>query len=337
MYFAGSDVISIRKLLTEDEAQEPMLRAIHLLLQGIRIHMVEGAPADAQRFREDMNSVTRLVEEEHNPQAILTHAGMAVRVLQEYNQRTGEFLTAQAKELQTIVQMLTSTIGTIAKAGDENVRRLVEIEQQVFSASQLQDVRLVKSKLAECLEQIRQEAIRQREETSRAVDQLSQSMVRSYPEPAKAEAVDEVTKLPSRQVAEEALADACAGEKPAFAAALSVDRIAIYNIRFGQKVGDDVLLHFGEWVARRLRPEDRLFRWSGPALVVLLPRVNRIEIVREEMARVMDAPFEYTVQMASRGVLLPVTARWSVFPMMASARLLFHKIDSFVNLQRAPG
>ena len=101
----------------------------------------------------------------------------------------------------------------------------------------------------------------------------------------------------------------------------------------GQKVGNDVLLHFSEWVAKRLRPEDRLFRWSGPALLALLPRVNRIEIVREEMARVMDAPFEYTVQTSSRGVLLPVTARWSVFPMMASPRLLFHKIDSFVNSQ----
>ena len=326
-------MISIRKLLAEDEAQAPMLRAIHLLLQGMRIHMVEGVPSEAQQFREDMNSVTLQVEEEHSPQAILTHAGAAVRILQEYNQRAAEFWTAQARELQAIVQMLTATIETIAKAGDENVRRLIEIEQQVFSASQLQDVRLVKNKLAECLEQIRQEAIRQREETSRTVEQLNESMVRTYPDPAKTEAVDEVTRLPARPVAEEALVQACAAEKPIFAAVLSVDRIAVYNIRFGQKVGNDVLLHFSEWVAKRLRPEDRLFRWSGPALLALLPRVNRIEIVREEMARVMDAPFEYTVQTSSRGVLLPVTARWSVFPMMASPRLLFHKIDSFVSSQ----
>jgi len=328
-------VISIRKLMANDKAEATLLRVIQLLLQGIRLHTVEGNPEDRERFREALNAVSRAIEEEHDAEGIVIHACTAIRALQDYNQRADQNLGAQQQELQTIVMMLTSTIGSIVKTGDENVRRLVEIEQQVFSTTQLHDVRLVKGKLAECLDQIRQESVRQREETSKTVDQLSQDMesARNRKGAAQEALLDEVTNLPRRSVAEDALLAASQAETPAFAAVLSVDRIKIYNLRFGHKVGDEVLEHFAEWVGHRLRPEDRLFRWTGPVLVGLLPRVSRLEIVRDELAGVMHAPFEYTVQTASRSVLLPVSARWAVFPMMASPRLLFHKIDSFTNFQ----
>jgi diguanylate cyclase (GGDEF)-like protein len=330
----GSDVISIRKLMSQPDVEAPLLRVIQLLLQGIRLHAIEGRPEDRERFREALTSVSQAVDSEHDGQEILVHAGAAIRALQDYNQRTGEYLGAQAKELQTIVKMLTATIATISRSGDENVRQLGEIERQVLSATQAGDVRHVRAKLAECLDQIRREAVRQREETSTIVDQLSQDMDRTFQKSGgQAGEADEVTKLPGRSAAEDALAAACQAEKPAFVAVMWVDRIKTYNLRFGHKVGDEVLHHFADWIGKRLRPEDRLFRWSGPTLVALLPRANRIEIVRQEMERTIAAPFEYTVQTASRGVLLPVSSRWALFPMMASARLLFHKIDSFANVQ----
>jgi diguanylate cyclase (GGDEF)-like protein len=328
-------VISIRKLMANDKTEAPLLRVIQLLLQGIRLHAVEGNPEDREQFHESMNSVSRAVEEERDGHEILVHAGTAIHTLQDYNRRTSAYLGTQNQELQAIVKMCTSTIGMIGKVGDKNVKLLGDIEQQVFSATQIQDVRLIKAKLAECLEQIRQEAARQREETSQTVAQLSQDMegARNRSGAAQGALLDEVTHLPRRSVAEEAIAEACQAETPAFAAVMSVDRIKIYNLRFGHKVGDEVLQHFAEWIGKRQRPEDRLFRWTGPVLVGFLPRASRFEIVREEIAGVMRTPFEYTVQTASRSVLLPVSARWAVFPMMASPRLLFQKIDNFTNFQ----
>ena len=328
-------MISIRKLMAGGQAEAPLRRVIQLLLQGIRLHAVKGNPEDREPFHESMNSVSRAVEEETDVNGLLVHAGTAIQTLQDYNRRTSAYLGGQNQELQAIVTMLTSTIGTIGAVGDENVKRLGDIEQQVFSATQIHDVRQIKAKLAECLDQIRQEAARQRDETSQTVDQLSRDMdrTRNQNRAAQAARLDEVTNLPVRSVAEAALAEACQTEKPAFAAVISVDRIKIYNLRFGLKVGDEVLQHFAAWIGKNFREEDRLFRWSGPTLVALLPRVSRLEIVREELARVMATPFEYTVQTASRGVLLPVSARWALFPMMASPRLLFHKIDSFTNFQ----
>jgi hypothetical protein len=77
-----------------------------------------------------------------------------------------------------------------------------------------------------------------------------------------------------------------------------------------------------------------MFRWSGSALLVLLPRPNRLEIVRDEIARLMDVRCEHTVQTASRTMLLPIAARWTGFPSMAEPRLLIHKVDVFCGASR---
>lgn len=329
-------MISIRKLLTENEAEAPMLRVIQLLLQGIRLHTVDGNSDDLDRFREEMDAVSQRVAEEHDAHNLVVHAGAAIKALQDYNVRTAEFFGDQNKEMQAMVRMLTSAVGTIAKTGEQNIRELGEIEKRVVSATQIQDVRQIRAKLAECLDHIRQEAVRQQEHTDAAVEQLSRDMDRTRNQEAAAEQdsqPDEATGLPQRPAAESALSAACQSEKPTFAAVLSIDRIQIYNLRFGHKVGDEVMQHFTEWIRERLRTEDRLFRWSGSTLVALLPRPTRLEIVREEMGRIMEEQFEYTVQTASRGILLPISARWALFPMMAAPRLLFHKLDGFANFQ----
>jgi len=41
------------------------------------------------------------------------------------------------------------------------------------------------------------------------------------------------------------------------------------------------------------------------------------------------------VQTASRTILLPIAARWTVFPSMAAPRLLMHKIDAFAEAKAA--
>jgi diguanylate cyclase (GGDEF)-like protein len=141
-----------------------------------------------------------------------------------------------------------------------------------------------------------------------------------------------VTGLATRSQAEEALAGAWQTDPPSYVAVMAMDRLRIFNMRFGHSVGDEVIRYYGEFLRERLRPEDRMFRWSNAALLVLLPRPNRLEIVRDEIGRLMDVRCEHTVQTASRTILLPITARWTVFPSMAAPRLLIHKIDAFAEM-----
>ena len=165
-------MISLKKLLTDNETAHTLMRVVQLLLQGIALHTVEGDSEDYARFRESIAQVGCRLEEEISSSEALAQAGAVLKALDEYNRRTSNYVRLQNVELQAIVKMLTSTVGAIALAGDQSVRQLQEIEKQVASASQLEDVRLVRAKLSDCLEDIRRETERQRTETGRTVERL---------------------------------------------------------------------------------------------------------------------------------------------------------------------
>lgn len=112
-----------------------------------------------------------------------------------------------------------------------------------------------------------------------------------------------------------------------------IDRLQAVNAALGSEAGDQLLRYFSGYVQRSLPSGDRLFRWTGASFLALVLRSTRIETLREEIRYLLEQKLEYTVRTATRSVGLPVTARWTLFPTMASSRLLIERIDTFASLQ----
>jgi len=328
-------VISLKKYIADNETEQALMRVIQLLLQGIGLHAVEGDLEAYSRFRQNIDQILKTVDEAMSVADLLPQAASALKLLEDHNRRTTIYLKLKGVELQAMVRMLTTTIGSISAAGDENVGRLRDIELQVESASQIENVRLVKAKLGECLDQIRREAERQRAETGRTVERLTQGLESAQPSKPLTAGTDPVTGLPNRTEAEDALAKACREEAPAYAVAVQIDRIQIFNARFGYEAGDEILRYFAKFLRQQWPGKDLLFRWTDTTLLALLFRTNRLERVRDEVGRVMEHKYEHTVQTASRTVLLPISLRWAVFPMMAPPLLLIRNIDSLIGHKTA--
>ncbi len=307
------------------------MQALRILVLGIGLHSVEGNPEERARFRESMQQISDRFVDELSPEDLLDQAGSILEALDHHNRNASRQIRAQATELQNMLKMLTSTIGVISSVSDVHVNHLNEIEKQIARAGELDDVRAIRARLTECLTDIRKEAERQRRESAETVEQLNQRLEEErqltvYPgDPAR----DMVTGLPTRTQAEAALAEWGRAGKKAYAALFVLDRLQAINLKFGRDVGDSVLNGFLGSVRERLSPTDRLFRWSGTALLALLPRPNTLETVRSELGRILDSKLEHMVQTASRSILLPVAPRWTVFPMMAAPRLIYQKLDAF--------
>jgi hypothetical protein len=62
----------------------------------------------------------------------------------------------------------------------------------------------------------------------------------------------------------------------------------------------------------RLIASDRLFHWSGPAVVAILDRQQSFDQVRALVRRVLDKPLQETWDNGGRSVLIPLSAIWSV-------------------------
>jgi len=323
-------VIPQKRIPQDDGASEQTLtRIVQLLLEGIERHAIEGDPDDLTPLRASIQRLTNSLDGSLAASELLAQTASALRALEDYNRRTVRYLRRPAGEWQAVVTMLTSAIAGMLAGGEEGTRRLREIAGGVRSASGAEEVHQIRLDLSECLAGLQQETRRQK-------DQEARVPVAASVESATSPAVnDPVTGFASRPQAEEALARAWQTDPPSYVAVMALDRLQIFNTRFGHSVGDEVLRYFGEFIGAQLRSGDRIFRWNGATLVALLPRPNRLEIVREEVARLMDARCEHTVQTASRTILLAITARWAVFPSMAAPRLLIHKIDAFAEMKAA--
>jgi diguanylate cyclase (GGDEF)-like protein len=315
-------VISLKKILDGGADEQTLLRVIHLLLQGLIQHAIEGDAEDVVAFRASIQKLTDSLTSDIPASELLVHAGAALHTLEDYNRRTARYLRRPHGEWQAIVAMLTSALAAMSGDSEESARRLREIASVVRSANGLGEVHKIRLQLSECLAETQLEARRRKSEAT------------SAPAPAPADTgTDPVTGFATRTQAEEALAQACQTDPASYVVVVVLDRLQIFNMRFGHSVGDEVLRYFGGFLRGQFRATDQIFRWSGPTLVALLPRPVRLEIVRDEVARLMDARCEHTVQTASRAILLPIAPRWAVFPTMAAPRLLIHKIDTFAAMK----
>jgi diguanylate cyclase (GGDEF)-like protein len=109
-----------------------------------------------------------------------------------------------------------------------------------------------------------------------------------------------------------------------------VDRIHSINSRFGYAVGDLVLKLVLEQLRQNLSVADRLFRWSGPAFIALLERVESIEAVRMEIGRITSKNLQRFFEIGGRPVLLPVSASWLVVQLTPPSVEMIAAIEKFV-------
>jgi hypothetical protein len=241
-------MISITKYLRDrtrdDEAA--LRRTVSLLLQLIELHAIEGDALDYAQFRSGIHEIASRFSENTPSEEILVISGEVATSLKEYAERTTRFVKAQSAEYQRMLNMLTETIAATTQASDRTVDRLRGVERKLEKACVLEDVRLLRMQLHECLASIREEIQSQQ---LRAADPSRCVQPRTgtggvQPVLAPVLETDPITGLPGRALAESALQNASIKGGPYWAAVIVVDRIASINSRFGYAVGDRLLRRF---------------------------------------------------------------------------------------------
>ena len=324
-------MITLSRFLNADrELMEACFRIIGLLVEGIGLHAVEVDTPDYQRFRADVSACGAKMTVEASASDLLVQAGSVIRAMEDYNKNVGRTMRQRNTEMQTIISMLTQAMIAVSDSGERTATRLQEIEKQLVTASMIEDVRLVRLRLAECLDKIREEKQTQTEQSAKVIEDLQKTIDQAPQwEPASA-GVDLTTGLPDRTVAETALNQAAALNEKAYAVIFIADRVQLINARFGYAAGDEVLKTVKGHIQKALRPADHLYRWRGPSFLALLRRTEPAETLRGEMSRITSTKLEKTVEIGNRSVLLPIGVHLAIFAVSSSVRLLTHKIDAFV-------
>jgi GGDEF domain-containing protein len=332
-------VITLKQFLSAgQEADRTPMHVVRLLVQGIGQHTALGDSEESTAFREKMKEASDALIDTIVPADLLVRAGWVLNELEQHTRRGERIYRLQITELQNMVKMMTAALSNVSATSKVNISKLSEIAKNVSVASELTDVRLIKSKLSECLIDIQQESKRQQAEIEETIQHLRDDLDRSRDEPAhlahpgqpgQPKTADSVTGLALRSDAEAAINDAGRSNSTHFVAVMVLERLQMLNARFGREAGDEILAAYSQMVLKSLTPQDRLYRWGGPALVAVLSRQRSLPLVRSEFTHIMETKMEHNIQTPSRSVLIPVAAKWCLYPMMSTSRLLIQKIDEF--------
>lgn len=332
-------MISLRSYLFRDidgDTESAYRRIIGLFLQGIALHAVEGDRGDYERFKEDIAKLEQALTPETPMAELLVLVGSAVHAMEDYNQRTSKFVRRQNTELHHMVSMLTQTVISIGDSSAQSVNRLQGIEKAIERTRVVEDIQMLKLQLGECLEAVREEALRQKRDGQSAMDTLRQELENTENSVGAfclRPDVDAATGLPGKAEAEKAISEALGAPANKFLVVAVCSRVQAVNARFGYAVGDRVLKALAEQFTNGLSASDRIFRWQGPALVALIDRTERIDRVRSEIRQFADQKIEKTMEVGQRTVLIPIAASWSVFPVAPPRDSFMKQIEAFTAAQ----
>ncbi len=291
--------------------QESLLPVFAILLQGIAANTTKGDPEQYRQFRAKMSKVADLDDVRDYLPDLTMKAETAINLFQHYSARANAYFQSQISERSAAIDLLVGTLCDLAVAQPEHTSQLKEIAEQMRAAADTAALQQRKADLAKCIAEIRQAA---------------EVGSHNHSDPA---ACDPVTGLGGRLAAEAALTEACALQTPTCAVVLMMDRLKLYNQRYGRDVGDMALRFLAESVKRSFECEGALFRWSGPVLLMLQP--GPVDKVQPDVRRVMESRLQYDCETGSRHLLLLIDASWWVLPTMVDPRLLVNKIDGLVS------
>ena len=316
-----------------DDLSDTLLRVVDLLLQALEMHSVPGNPDDHERFQTDIGGL-REAFTGPSAEAMLEAANSAKRMAEEYSQQTSRFIRMHALERQKAVARLTDTLAAVAGCPERSITQLRDLEHRISRTRSVEEVRRFGAQLADCLQGIRTDNLRRTQRMEQILSALRRK-VQSPPWGEQGDALqlntDGSADLPTRLKAEAALDRVIKAGGYGLVAAYVVDRVQLINARFGYAVGDEILAVFQKHLRQGLKPKDQLFRWTGPAFLVLMDRTGLSEGVRGEVNRLASAKLETTVHLDNRSVLLPVTCTSAVFSLFEtpSAAVLIQQIDAF--------
>src|SRR5579872_3025793 len=233
--------------------------------------------------------------------------------------------TLKTKQLHTLLVSVVRTVSQICSAGDECGTRLDQIEEQIEEASGIDGVRVLRFRLEESLQTLRNETRRQREEMSQILGRLQKQIEAVQgadgDDLLPGSEIDKISGLETRESAERAITRAMERGGLSYAALFVVDRLHLINAQFGYATGDRILREFGEHLQSSLLPADQLFRWTGPAFLAVIERSEDSGEVEAAVQSIAAEQLEATVQIGNGCVRLPIVRTSLLLPLTSGSTL----------------
>jgi GGDEF domain-containing protein len=258
-------------------------------------------------------------------------------LFRDYNARVMTFNTSHTMELKSVMRTMTETITYLSESRTRSVHHLQFVSRELEQSAQIDDIRLLRSRIMSCLDVVREETVRlQSESVARSQEVREQigraTTVSEVPPPPRFGIMDTVTGLPVRRSAERTLGETVQTGGSAAIAVFVVTRLSAINSKYGRAVGDEVMLRVANHFAKHLSSDTLLYRWSGPALVALINVQDNADAINRAWSKAAAVKQEINLETKERSVFVVVeTAMF--FQLVTRDTVLadlFHGLDRYI-------
>jgi len=246
----------------------------------------------------------------------------------------------KTKQLRALLASVAQTVSQICSASEECGVRLDQIEEEMEEAEGIEGIRVLRFRLEESLQSLRNETRRQRQELSqifaRLQKQVETAQAADRDEKRPGAEIDRISGFETRETAERVMASTIQrGGGSSYATLFVVDRLHLINAQFGYSTGDRILREVGEHLRSCLSPADQLFRWTGPAFLAVIERGEEPVEVEASIQRLAAERLETTVKIGNGSVRLPVMRTSMLAPLAGCQSLgaLKIRLDAFTGQQ----
>lgn len=323
-------MLSIRRFLDQGQRSDIASRVLPLVLESIWLHAVEFRPDTKRDFQRSIRGLSEALNGSETADEALVRAGEIIRELQAYNRDAENYLAIQGKELHRMVLMLTETVVQMCGSAAKSARNLQDIGSSLEQTTDLKDLHLLRTKLAEGLSSLKTEIEDQREQYT-AIESTLRESAKQTSSFAKSIHLDPISGLEDRHSAIRCISEMCGAGAQLQAGIFQLENLDGANNRYGFETGDAILFMFSQHLAQNL-PMDKLFRWRGPSFVAIIDRKISPERLRTELQRFATNRLEHTVRQGTRDIMIPVSWSWTVVrgDQRPDASAMIEKIDRFI-------
>lgn len=312
-----------------------------LLLGALADEALQCPQTEPESFRKHVRDAIEVLQNAEESSQILMNAGGVIQAITHHSKRAQKEIDALLTDARDTAQMFLNHLDQLHH-GAEAQPILARLRTKVEEALGEGQLGAARDAVLASLDELAQQAAHKRSESLDLTEKLQDRITVleqgsiAKPIPAPPATVDATTGLPKRSEAEAALhraLDSVVESGPKFyAAAFYLHRMSLTNARFGEAIGNQVLLFCSQHLATTvLRANDSLFRWSGPAFVAILERPESESAVSGEIQRLISTPFSRFFETSSRSVYLPVKVTAEVVPLVeTNFAEVSNKLERFI-------
>lgn len=286
------------------------------LLQQTLSDIVPAAPdgdVQAVRLRTGLSAISSRITEQASIEDLSNAVDAAVALIRKYQSGVVERATQQLTELKAVMRTMTDTITFLSESRSTVVHQLTFVERQLEETTELEDIRLLRPRIAECLELVRQETARLQAESAAHSEAVRQQMgLPPSPENTgqvtgrRLGTLDLATGLPGRVAAERLLADKLSSGLRCSLAVFVPERLGFIGRRHGREAEDEVLLHVAQHLSKLMPQGSHLYRWTGPALLAVRVTSDSPDKAEQIWRHMASKSCEKTIGNERRSALLRI-------------------------------